>query len=609
MFVAMSDDVRLIFVKLADRSHNMLTLAHHPDEKKRRRIALETMTIYAPIADRLGIFEFKELLETECFRHLYPEEFAAIERQMQGLAEEQEIFTAQVNTQIRSMVPLTLPILGVSSRVKSPWSIYKKMQRKGYATVRDIYDIFAVRIITDSVSHCYEILGVVHSDWTPVPKRFKDYIALPKENGYQSIHTTIVGMFQRLRQQPTEIQIRTQEMHEHAEIGIAAHFEYSDTGRATVAQDIEWVRELKKIVSEAQDDGFYEHMQSNVFEDRIFVFTPKGDIKTLPAESTPIDFAYSIHSDIGDRIAFAKVNGKGTTLDTALKNGDTVEVITQSDRHPSASWLSFVKTSRARDVIKAYLAKEERGSLIDRGRLMTNAYLEKKFGITLDKDLTLFTDIDGHTLTLTEREDILVQIGNHSRKPTSLVRGIELLAKKLKEEAALTKASETIKKVLKRTSRSQPPPLHETRLLIADESGVPHTMAHCCNPVSGDRIIGYITRGDIRVHKVSCSSLRKANLARLLPCRWEGIDHAPLKIRGSVNLGPDPHGLKNFIECAYHLRVMIESLDQMRSGDASVKINFTLISNEDDFTAYERLIDRLKHNSKHFVEAELTEMR
>ena len=218
MFIAMSEDMRVILVKLADRLHNMTTLDYHPDPEKRRRIALETLNVYAPIADRLGIFDFKEALETECFRILYPEDYARISSELAELKIEQEAFVAKAKDMIRELIPKTVPVLDISFRVKSPFSIYKKMQRKGYESVKDIYDLFALRVITEEIHHCYEILGIIHNAWTPVPKRFKDYIALPKENGYQSLHTTVVGMFQAFRKQPTEIQIRTRGMHRQAEI-------------------------------------------------------------------------------------------------------------------------------------------------------------------------------------------------------------------------------------------------------------------------------------------------------------------------------------------------------------------------------------------------------
>jgi GTP diphosphokinase / guanosine-3',5'-bis(diphosphate) 3'-diphosphatase len=246
MLIAMVDDLRVIIVKLADRLHNMQTLDHHPDPKKRERIALETLNIYAPIADRLGIFEFKEALETQCFRILYPEEYTRISMELAELREEQDFFLHKAKEIIHSVIH-DVPILDISYRIKSPYSIYRKLSRKDYSYThtRDIYDLFAIRILTDDVRHCYEILGILHNIFIPMPKRFKDYIALPKENGYQSLHTTVVGLFPDVRSQPTEIQIRTQDMHRQAEIGVAAHFEYSESGKSKKSKDSYWVKMIK----------------------------------------------------------------------------------------------------------------------------------------------------------------------------------------------------------------------------------------------------------------------------------------------------------------------------------------------------------------------------
>lgn len=247
MLMAMVSDLRVILVKLADRLHNMKTLDHHPDPAKRERIALETLNIYAPIADRLGIFEFREALETECFRILYPEEYIRITTELASLREEQDFFIHKAREVIRGVISESVPILDISYRIKAPYSIYRKLSRKDYSYTHtgDLYDLFAVRIITDDVRHCYEILGVLHNVFVPMPKRFKDYIALPKENGYQSLHTTVVGLFPDLRSQPTEIQIRTPDMHIQAEVGVAAHFEYSETGASKKSKDSYWVQTIK----------------------------------------------------------------------------------------------------------------------------------------------------------------------------------------------------------------------------------------------------------------------------------------------------------------------------------------------------------------------------
>ncbi len=281
----MVQDLRVIIVKLADRMHNMRTLDFHPDPKKRERIALETLNIYAPIADRLGLFRMKIMLETECFRILHPEDYTRIMKELEDMREEQEFFLEKANAVIRKVIPKNIPIIEISYRIKAPYSIYRKLLRKeySYTTPRDLYDLFAIRIITQTIPQCYEVLGILHNVFIPMPKRFKDYIALPKENRYQSLHTTVVGLFPEVRSQPTEIQIRTPEMHLQAEIGIAAHFEYSESGSSKNSKDSYWVQTIKEIVNHGLDGGdFMKEMHMNVFSDQIFVFTPKGDIITLP---------------------------------------------------------------------------------------------------------------------------------------------------------------------------------------------------------------------------------------------------------------------------------------------------------------------------------------
>lgn len=367
--IAMVDDLRVIIVKLADRLHNMQTLGFHPKPEKQERIALETLNIYAPIADRLGIFTFKEQLENECFQILYPEDYKNITEELAKLEKEQTFFLEKVQETMKKTIGDGIPVNSIGYRVKSPYSIYKKISRKGneYSEVSDLYDLFAVRIITDSVRHCYEVLGILHNAFIPMPRRFKDYIALPKENGYQSLHTTVVGLFPELRSQPTEIQIRTVQMHEQAENGVAAHFAYSESGKSKIAKDSYWVETIKQIIDENKSGGeFMLDMKVNVFSDQIFVFTPKGDIINLPKGSTPIDFAYHIHSDIGNSLAIAKVNGKVVPLDYKLHNGESVSIIRDKNNKPKPIWLSFVATSKAREYIRQFINREEREFFVDK---------------------------------------------------------------------------------------------------------------------------------------------------------------------------------------------------------------------------------------------------
>ncbi len=603
MFIAMSEDMRVILVKLADRLHNMQTLDFHPDPEKRRRIALETLNIYAPIADRLGIFDFKEMLETECFRILYPEDSAKIRKELSELADEQHTFVERAQNLIHELVPKSIPLLDVSFRIKSPYSIYKKMRRKGYESVRDLYDLFALRVITDTIPHCYEVLGIIHSEWTPVPKRFKDYIALPKENGYQSLHTTVVGMFQEFRKQPTEIQIRTAEMHSQAEIGVAAHFEYSESGNSQIAKDVYWVKELKEILEKSADGEFMDDMKITLFGDRIFVFTPKGAIVNLPRGATPVDFAYSIHSDLGNHLAFARVNERVVPLDSELKNGDRVEVVTDKGRRPSATWLSFVKTTRAKEVIKSYMNREQREVLIEKGRNILNAYLERHFGKSLDKELSILKNLDGRVLDAKGKEEVLLQVGNLSRRPASVIRS-------LREEWGLPHEKSETAPESKRKAEAPSGPSDASGLIIGGEKGIPYRIAHCCSPKPGDRVVGYSSRFGIAIHRVGCQSLKKGTFDRFIPASWEGAPAASMRLRVEMVFENRIGVLRKLTDIFYLMRINILEISQANEqGGKRARIFFELQAEDEDYYLYERLTERIRMAIPEFVEAKLVEMK
>ncbi len=597
MFIAMGEDIRVIFVKLADRIHNMKTLHYHPDPAKRERIALETLTIYAPIADRLGIFEFKEALENESFKHLYPAEYQRIIDQLADMRDEENMFLSHIRDEMRDLLTGDdVPILDISYRIKSPLSIYRKMQRKNYDRVKDIYDLFAIRIITESVHDCYDILGMIHSRWVPVPGRFKDYIALPKENKYQSLHTTVVGMFREYRRegdnrtQPTEIQIRTQKMHEQAEIGIAAHFEYSESGKSSIAQDVAWVKELKEILGSTHDSDFLSQVRINIFSDRIFVFTPKGDIKSLPKGATPIDFGYSIHSDIGNHVAIAKVNGKVVPLDYELKNGEHVEVVTDKGKHPSPTWLSFVKTARAKEVIKAYINREQRDELINRGKFMLNSYLMRTFGRPLDRELSILTHVDDVVLDMRAKEDLLVQIGNLSRKPSSVVRGIEHLAALRVESSKKTLAEKASKKATSQTKATPETP----DIIIGGERNIPYTLAKCCEPTHGEKIVAYITRHGAMIHRAICPHVSRGNIDRCLPASYGDVQAQDITLRVDFVFQNRIGVFKDLSDIFYRMQINIEDLHTEKIDENDIRMLLTLHIEQEDYYIYDRLIERVR---------------
>ncbi len=358
MFLSMAEDIRVIIIKLADRTHNMKTLDAVP-ERKRERIAKETMDIYVPLADRLGMGQFKGILEDLAFKYLYPKEYRWVKENIVGARKEKEIYLAKIKQKVlKELQKNNINPIKIDSRVKNLYGVYKKLLRKDMDVSR-IYDIIAVRIIAKTIEECYAILGIIHRLWKPVPGKIKDYIALPKPNGYQSIHTTVFCDDGKI----TEFQIRTEKMHEEAEKGVAAHWAYSMAGKpkegAKVTKKLSWINELREWQKENQEtEEFLDNLKIDLFKDRIFVFTPKGDVIDLPEGATPIDFAYCIHSDIGNHCSGAKVNDKMVSLDYKLQNGEICQIITNKNKTPKRDWLKLVKTNYAKNRIRNYLKKE-----------------------------------------------------------------------------------------------------------------------------------------------------------------------------------------------------------------------------------------------------------
>lgn len=608
----MVDDLRVIIVKLADRLHNMQTLGFHSNPLKQERIALETLNIYAPIADRLGIFHFKEALETECFKILHPEDFAYIESEMEKLEKEQKIFLEKTESRIKEILGNDFPIFEIGYRVKSPYSIFKKISRKDeYGDVSDLYDIFAVRAITDSVRHCYEILGILHTAFIPMPKRFKDYIALPKENGYQSLHTTVMGLLPELRKQPTEIQIRTQKMHDQAENGVAAHFAYSESGKSGIAKDSYWVNTIKNILAENKETGeFMSEMKVNIFSDQIFVFTPKGDIINLPKGSTPIDFAYHIHSDIGNTVSIAKADGKIVPLDYHLKNGEVISIIRDKNNKPKPIWLSFVATSKAREYIRQFINREEREFFIDKGRKILDSYLVKNYGKGLDKELSILRNYDGNILDTKAKEDILVQIGNLSQKPSSVLKSIhnsyikEILGDRIEEIPE--KKSEKSEKNLQKSENSE-----HAEIIIGRERNIPHKFAQCCQPTFADKkIIGVIGHGQVTIHKFDCTEVEKTDIDRRITARWST---EPEKQNLTLEIEIKFHDRKGILmkltQIFYNSDLNITSFVTENLANGITMDRFVLETENDDYYLFERLEDRLKFEIPEITEITLIDIR
>jgi GTP diphosphokinase / guanosine-3',5'-bis(diphosphate) 3'-diphosphatase len=530
MFLAMAQDIRVIIVKLADRLHNMRTLEHLSDEK-RRRIALETREIFAPLANRLGIGHIKWELEDLSFKYLEPESYREIQRLVAEKRADRETRLAKVIDTFKKRLSATgIHWVDISGRPKHLYGIYEKMQRqqKGY---EQIYDVAAIRIIVETNDECYRALAMVHDSFRPIPGRFKDYIGLPKSNRYQSLHTVVIGNAGR----PIEVQIRTLEMHHVAEYGIAAHWKYKESGGSSNAQmspadeKFTWLRQLVDWQSDLKDAQEYlDSIKDNLFDGDVFVFTPKGEVVSLSPRSTPIDFAYRIHTEIGNHCAGAKVNGRMVTLDTQLSNGDIVEIITQKNSRPSLDWLNFVVTQGARNRIRQWYKRSHRDENVARGREMLEKELGKNGFEALMKSAPMLTAAERcnyHSV-----EDLLAAVGYGEitlnlalNRIREAVKAEQSLSQSTSSDAASLSApeSQVLLPLPPDRPRSLPAP-GSTKCPIAGVEGLLYHMAGCCNPVPGEPIIGVVTRNSrgISIHRQGCSNVDQVPGDRLVPVSW-----------------------------------------------------------------------------------------
>ena len=520
MLVAMASDIRVILVKLADRAHNMRTL-DAMTEAKRVSIAQETLDIYAPLAHRLGISWIKVELEDLAFRYLKPREFAELSEKVEQKKRERERYIENVTSLISARLAESGVEGSVSGRFKHLYSIYKKM-RAHEIEFDQVPDVIAFRIITSGVSQCYAALGLIHQMWKPVPGRFKDFIAIPKPNMYQSLHTTVIGpLSERI-----EIQIRTEEMHRIAEEGIAAHWLYKE-GRNGLNSDDEkfaWLRQLLEWQQDLKDPKeFLDTVKVDLFNDEVFVFTPKGDVKSFPRGATPVDFAYSIHSDVGDHCVGAKANGKIVPLRYKLRNGDQLEVITNTSAHPSKDWLSFVKTSRAQQKVRNFIKQQQFEQSLTLGRELLERDL-RKCGLTLNRimkkgELKPICDALGYR----KDEDLLVAIG-YGKINTSQV--VERLIPPETLEIARTNGQEPsspsgLFRAVGDIARKVVGKKSSLGVVIDGLDDILVRFGRCCNPVPGDAIAGFITRGrGVTVHTASCAQALATDPQRRVDVSW-----------------------------------------------------------------------------------------
>lgn len=517
MFLAMAKDIRVLIIKLADRLHNMRTLVYQSEEKQ-KEIAQETLEIFVPLAHRLGIFRFKWELEDLSFLYLEPEMYYELARRLKAKRKEREEYVHELIDRIRRELDKTSIRADIAGRPKNLYSIYNKMLKQG-KDLDEIYDKIAIRILVDSVRDCYGVLGIIHTLWKPLPGRFKDYIAMPKPNMYQSLHTTLIGR----GGEPFEVQIRTWEMHRTAEYGIAAHWRYKEgkTGDKDLEEKLSWLRQILEWQQEVRDTReFMESLRIDLFADTVFVFTPKGDVIELPRGACPIDFAYRVHTEVGHRCVGAWVNGRIVPLDYQLVNGDIVQIMTsKQSTGPSRDWLNFVKTSQAKSRIKQWFKKEKREENIIRGRDILENELKKN-----NLDAKEFLQEENlvqiaQKFSLGKVEDLFAALGDGALSTNQVIG-------KIKEDFFRQKRLDDL---LARSVQKKPRiarPKHGIGVSIKGISDVEARISHCCNPLPGDDIIGYITRGrGVSVHRVDCPNIHAhlrndSEVERLVEVEW-----------------------------------------------------------------------------------------
>ena len=586
MFIAMADDLRVIFIKLSDRLHNMQTLHHHPKPEKRERISLETLNIYAPIAGRLGLYSLKGALEEECFKILHSDECRELTQSLTELEESRIDFKNSAILEIQNLLSGIDMAHKVGFRVKSPYSIYKKMKRKGFEHPRDLYDIYGIRIVVPNIADCYRVLWEIHSKWHTLPYRFKDYIALPKPNGYQSLHTTVVGFLKKFTVQPTEIQIRTEDMDKRADIGIAAHFEYKEKG-SQVATDVDWVKDLKDVMENIGNNDLMNSLRIDTFKNRIFVFTPKWDLINLPTWSTPVDFAYHVHTDLGHHIAIARVNNTVYPLDKELQNGDIIDVVIDKNRNPSPFWLGFVKTIKAKNNIKVYLRRWDKETHRDRGKEIINRYLEKSWLQVLDKDMTVMRVLDGRELNTEDRLQLLEQVGNFSITPASVLKRI------LKELNIKYEAKN--KNVEQKTDIKSTATLGQKEIVIGGEKGIAFKNCKvCCKSEIPDQIVAHInSRWQFTIHKRDCPVLKWANKDRLMNAYIKWIESLSL-FRLSLVLENKIGMMKIISETLFNMEINIDELHSKKMSPEQTMLTIGLEIHDYDYLIVDRFVERIK---------------
>ncbi|WP_339177441.1 bifunctional (p)ppGpp synthetase/guanosine-3',5'-bis(diphosphate) 3'-pyrophosphohydrolase [Oceanobacillus sp. FSL W7-1293] len=592
MFVAMARDIRVIMIKLADRLHNMRTLKHLPPEKQ-RRISNETLEIFAPLAHRLGISTIKWELEDTALRYLNPQQYYRIVQLMKQKREERETYIQEVIADLSQEFEAVNIKAEMSGRPKHLYSIYQKMvnQKKQF---NEIYDLLAVRILVDNIKDCYAVLGIIHTNWKPMPGRFKDYIAMPKQNLYQSLHTTVIGP----KGDPLEVQIRTKEMHDIAEYGIAAHWAYKEgkqaKGKSSFEEKLSWFREILEWQSETHDaEEFMESLKIDLFSDMVYVFTPKGEVIELPSGSIPIDFAYKIHTEIGNKTIGAKINGKMEPLDYELQNGDIVDVMTSKHSYgPSQDWLKMVQTSQAKSKIKQFFKKQQRDENIVKGKEAVEREIrafdiEPKEVLTPDNLQRVFDKFN-----FTNEDDMYAAVGYQGITAALIATRLTERIRHLREaDQDLETKIEEVK-----TNKAKPSSKKDSGIEVAGVNNLLVRIAKCCNPVPGDDILGYITKGrGVSVHRSDCPNVQTEEARqRYIDVKWK-TQYAERK-QYHVDLeitGYDRRGLLNeVLQAVNETKTNITHVNGRSDRNKMAVIQLTILIHNTNHL--KKVVDRIK---------------
>ncbi len=602
MFLAMARDIRVILIKLADRLHNMRTLQHMRPEKQ-QEIARETLDIYSPIAQRLGISKIKVELDDLSLKYLEPEAYYDLVDKIAVRKSERERYIQAIVDEVSVHIKNAGIKAQIDGRIKHFFSIYKKMKNQN-KTIDQIYDLFAVRIIVDSVRDCYAALGVIHEMYKPIPGRFKDYIAMPKSNMYQSLHTTLIGE----SGQPFEIQIRTYEMHKAAEYGIAAHWKYKEAsdGKKVEAQEEEklvWLRQILEWQQDMTDNKEFMNLLKddlNLFADTVFCFTPTGDVKSLPAGSTPIDFAYSVHSAVGNKMIGARVNGKLVTIDYEIKNGDRVEIMTsQNSKGPSRDWLNVVKSTQAKNKINQWFKNELKEDNIVKGRELIQAYCKAKTINAADVLTPQYEEAIIKKYGFQNWESVLAAVGHGALKEGQIINRMqELYEKDHKREMTDAEVLAEIEESV-RINRAKPGK-NTSAIVVKGIHDVAVRFSKCCSPVPGDEIVGFVTRGrGISIHRTDCVNLLnlpEIDRNRLIDAEWQQPEGAAAGEKYLVEISiyaNNRNGLLADVSRALtEKEIDIQALNTRvnKQGTATIMVSFEVGSKEE----LQRIIDKIR---------------